>query len=171
MISYIAFLRGINVNGRKVLMQDLEQVFEQMGFINSKTLLASGNVLFDSIEKNEELLKKEIQEALQKQFGFSIPVVLRTKEEIVQLVKKRPFQYEVIENGMRLQITFFDKKVTGDFPIHEKGFTLFALGERELGSVIQPEGKTTELMTFIDKTFGKNSTTRNWNTLQKLTKI
>jgi uncharacterized protein (DUF1697 family) len=65
----------------------------------------------------------------------------------------------------------FDQKIRGEFPIQKKGFTIVLLGERELGSMVYSTGKTTELMTFIDKTFGKNSTTRNLNTLQKLGKM
>lgn len=169
MTSFVAFLRGINVGGRKVLMQDLQQVFENMEFSPVKTLIASGNVLFNSSE-NEEKLRGLIEKALEKRFRFSIPIILRTKEELQKLVERKPFDGIACstEKRVRLQVTLFNNPVIGDFPMQRNGFTILSLGQRELGSVVYPEGKTTELMTYIDKTFGKDSTTRNWHTLQKL---
>lgn len=172
MISYVAFLRGINVNGRKVVMGDLQHVFEELGFTQVKTLIASGNVFFASLENDREKLRKNIEEKLEKYFAFSIPVILRTREDVEDLVKQNPF-YGISrsdEKGVRLQVTLFDHEITGEFPMHKNGFTMFLINKKALGSVVYPEGKTTELMTFIDKTFGKNATTRNWNTLVKIIK-
>lgn len=154
-------------------MQDLQQVFEDMDFSHVQTLIASGNVLFDSPEKDEEKLRESIEKALEEKFEFSILVILRTAEELQKLVEKKPFEKIARSNekGVRLQVTLFNHPVSGDFPIQRNGFEIFSIGQRELGSVVYPDGKTTELMTYIDKTFGKNSTTRNWNTLQKLTKM
>lgn len=170
-MRYIAFLRGINIGGRKILMEDLQQVFEAMGFTNIKTLIASGNVLFNTSENNEVVLTKGIEESLEKHVGFAIPVMLRTKEELENLIAEDPFKNIVVEQGTRLQITLFDSELNKVSPIQKKGFAVVYVGKRELGSVVYLTGKTTDLMTFIDKNFGKDSTTRNWNTLQKLLKM
>ena len=168
MTKYIAFLRGINVGGRKVLMEDLQNCFVSHGFSTVKTLIASGNVMFESEETNEEKLRVEIEKILLEKFNFSIFVILRMKKEVESLVKKYTFSSENFEKGTRLQITLFSNDIKSSEVIKKEEFEIHLLGKRELVSIVYPEGKTTELMTFIDKTFGKNSTTRNWNTILKL---
>lgn len=149
-------------------MDNLQKVFEKFGFSDVRTLIASGNVLFDTETIDEEILREDIEEALLKQFGFTIPVILRTKDEIEILVKNDPFANVEIEQGARLQITFFAEEIDGKAPIEKEGFVIVYVGKREVASVVALSGKTTDLMAFVDKTFGKNSTTRNWNTVQKL---
>jgi uncharacterized protein (DUF1697 family) len=65
MTQYAAFLRGINVGGRKpVKMEDLRKAFAALGFQNVKTMLASGNVLFDTVVPRADALVKSIEEIL-----------------------------------------------------------------------------------------------------------
>ena len=168
MTSYIAFLRGINIGKRKVLMEDVQNVFVSHGFSTVKTLIASGNVLFASSEKDEKKLCSEIEKNLFDTFGFGIFVILKSKEEIESLIKKEPFGSGDFEKGTRLQITLFSEDITSSETIEKEGFEIHVVDKRTLASIVYPEGKTTELMTFIDKMFGRNSTTRNWNTIQKL---
>lgn len=168
MIYYVAFLRGINVGGRKVLMEDLQNCFVSHGFSTVKTLIASGNVIFESDETDEEKLRHDIEEMLVKKLGFSIITILRKQKEVESLIKIKPFGSGNFPKGTRLHVTLFSDEIKSSEIIKKDGFEIHVVGTRELASIVYPEGKTTELMTFIDKTFGKNSTTRNWNTIQKL---
>ncbi len=62
MITYIAFLRGINVSGHKIIkMADLAEMFIGLKFKNVKTYIASGNVLFDSNEKDVSKLEAKLK--------------------------------------------------------------------------------------------------------------
>ena len=76
MTRYAAFLRGVNLGKRTVKSAELKAAFEAMGFENVKTLLASGNVLFDA--KASKSLRAKIEAGLEKQFSFKVPIVLRT---------------------------------------------------------------------------------------------
>ena len=61
MINYVAFLRGINVGGKKLIkMEDLSRVFVSLGFKNVRTFIQSGNVIFDAAETNPNVLAKKI---------------------------------------------------------------------------------------------------------------
>lgn len=171
MTKYVAFLRGINIGGRRVLMDDLQKVFEALGFTDIKTLIASGNVAFTALEIDEKDLQQKIEKALEKFFGFTILVILRTMDEIDKLIKVEPFKRIEIEPGIRLQITFFSADMKSTESIKNHDFLITIIDNRTLASVVYPNGKTTNLMTTIDKTFGKYSTTRNWNTIQKLLKM
>jgi uncharacterized protein (DUF1697 family) len=94
MSVYIALLRGINVGANKRKgMANLKRTFESLGLMEVKTYIQSGNVLFVSEEKEEPLLDL-IQAAIQRDFGFSVDLVLRTREEIKELLEKCPFSPE-----------------------------------------------------------------------------
>jgi len=173
-MQYIAFLRGINLGKRQVKMGDLQKIFVDLGFTEVKTLIATGNVIFETDEQNEEVLRVKLETVLEKRFAFSIPVILRTKREIEKLLELNPFKEIATPSArndgskVRLQVTLFGHMINGRVPIKQNGFEIVYIGKRDIASIVYPDGKTTELMTYVDKIFGKNSTTRNWNTIQKL---
>ncbi len=86
----IALLRGINVGGnRKVEMRKLKALFESIGCINVSTYINSGNVFFESGKSREDLHKK-LGRALKKEFGFDIPLLIKTGEEIKMIADAVP---------------------------------------------------------------------------------
>ena len=88
MTRYAAFLRGVNLGKRTVKSAELKSAFEAMGFTEVKTLLASGNVLFDA--KPSKGLKAKIEAGLKEQFGFAIGTVLRSVDELEAMVASDP---------------------------------------------------------------------------------
>src|SRR5690606_13540170 len=84
MMRHLALLRGVNLGQRQVKSADLKAAFEAMGFANVKTILASGNVLFDAAPA--AVGQKAIEDALAASFGFAIGTVLRTQDEIRALL-------------------------------------------------------------------------------------
>ncbi len=94
MSIYVALLRGINVGANKRIgMADLKRTFENLGLTKVQTYIQSGNVLFVSEEKERPLLDL-IQAAIQKDFGFSVDLVLRTGGETKKLLEDCPFSRE-----------------------------------------------------------------------------
>ncbi|SEK82562.1 Uncharacterized conserved protein, DUF1697 family [Maribacter orientalis] len=92
LITYVAFLRGINVSGkRKVPMAELRAMCERLNLQNVKTYIQSGNIVFKSsmVQTNEIaiLLHNEIQ----KHFNFNVPVIVKTVNELSQIIEKNPF--------------------------------------------------------------------------------
>jgi len=79
---YIAFLRGINVGGNTLItMADLKKSFEKMGLKNVRTVLASGNVVFESEQKDTTVIIREIESGLKLEFNRDINVILRSLED------------------------------------------------------------------------------------------
>ncbi len=77
MIQYVAFLRGINVGGKnKVPMKDLKKLFEDLGYVNVKTYINSGNVIFSSPEENQGILIASLEPILLETFKFEIPITV-----------------------------------------------------------------------------------------------
>ncbi|MBP1996525.1 DUF1697 domain-containing protein [Paenibacillus eucommiae] len=96
MTIYVALLRGINVGGKNMIkMAALKNMFESMGLSRVKTYIQSGNVLFES-EKEEEVLRKQIENKIEVIFGFSVIVVLRKAEELKRIVSNCPFSADEI---------------------------------------------------------------------------
>ena len=99
MTVYIALLRGINVGGNNIIkMQDLRRVLEAIGFSDVQTYIQSGNVLFKSNEE-KELLPNKIKHAIEIAFGFSITIVLRTCQELEDIIKNFPFSPQEISEA------------------------------------------------------------------------
>ncbi|MEH2954953.1 DUF1697 domain-containing protein [Candidatus Merdisoma sp. JLR.KK011] len=82
MKRYIALLRGINISGKnKVPMAELKKGFETLAFVEVKTYLNSGNVIFSSDEDNIRKLTDKIEEMIKNQFGLVIPVFVLSKKD------------------------------------------------------------------------------------------
>ncbi len=172
----VALLRGINVGGnKKVPMADLKKALEKAGYTNVKTLLASGNVVLEAKETGAALRKK-LEALLEKTFGFPIPTIVRGMNEITAFIKADPFKTIDVTEHTRLYVTFLGdgakpkgtiaipyRAPTGDFEIlaASKGTVLSVL-------TLKPGVTTPKVMEVLEKEFGKDVTTRNWNTVEKI---
>jgi uncharacterized protein (DUF1697 family) len=171
MTRYAAFLRGVNLGKRTVKSAELKSAFEAMGYDNVKTLLASGNVLFDA--KSGKGLKEKIEAGLEAEFSFEVPIVLRTMDGLKAMVAANPFGREAGEDA-QLHVLLLDQ----DLP---KGFKQASLkGDYD---VAQAEGDTIHYIVYrkddgtylgrsqlnVDKSLPKGvvATMRNWNTILK----
>ena len=108
MTRYAAFLRGVNLGKRTVKSAELKAAFEAMGLGNVKTLLASGNVLFDA--KASNTLKGKIEAGLKEAFGFEIGTVLRSVDELATMVAADPFKRQEGDDA-KLHVMLFDAPV------------------------------------------------------------
>jgi uncharacterized protein (DUF1697 family) len=175
LMKYVALLRGINVGGKKkVVMSDLKQMFEQLGFSDVTTLLNSGNVVFTTTNMTEVGdVKQKIEAQIIKTFGFTSQIIVRKDEEIQKIVEADPFKEIEITPDTRLYVSFLaDKypKLQIPYETPEKDMKILQVVQGAVCSVIQlsSDKGTVDLMSFIEKEFGKNSTTRNWNTVIKI---
>ena len=162
-MSYVALLRGINLGKiNKVDMKLLKQLFEQLGFEQVQTYIQSGNVLFKSLILNE----LQLEEILKQTYHFNIPVIARTKEELLAAV-----QLPIVEKE-NVYFIFLKNKLT-------------ALQQEELKDIVQAEftifnddtivinltesyhlSKFTHA--FFERKLRITATSRNKNTVQKI---
>ncbi|HWY77776.1 MAG TPA: DUF1697 domain-containing protein [Verrucomicrobiae bacterium] len=177
MAKYVAFLRGINVGGNKMVkMDDLKRAFEALKFQNVKTLLASGNVLFETANGNDTGLGVKIAEKLKSVFGFEVGVLVRSIEELQRLADSKPFEKIKATPQTRLYTTFLSEKpkiaLKIPFKPADKDFRILRASKDEVCIVLtlSPSTQTIDLMAFLDKHFGRQITTRNWNTIVKILK-
>ena len=177
MLKYVALLRGINVGGHKPIKMDaLARAFGSLGFKYVKTILASGNVLFDAPESQVAALTQKIEKKLEATFSHPVGVTLRTVPEIQKRVKAEPFKKITVTTQTRLYVTFRRDNTRGTLKIPyqspEKDFQILRVSAGEICSVLtlSPDRQTTELMNMLEKEFGKTVTTRNWNTVVRFLK-
>src|SRR5436189_2746658 len=106
-MTYIAFLRGINVGGNTLIkMADLKRVLTRLGLQKLETVLASGNVIFETPETDVALLTHNIQQKLKSHFDLNVTIVLRTAKQIESLIKADPFKKVKSTAQTRLLVTF-----------------------------------------------------------------
>jgi uncharacterized protein (DUF1697 family) len=177
MIKYVAFLRGINVGGHKTIkMEELKKAFEALGFESVKTLLASGNVLFVAPAASESTLAKKIEKKLAMAFGHEIGVLIRKIEGLQRLAEANSFAGVKVTPQTRLYVTFLAEKAKSSLKIPyaspDQNFKIIRATESEVCSVLilSSNSRTVDLMSILEKEFGRKVTTRNWNTISKILK-
>jgi uncharacterized protein (DUF1697 family) len=174
MTKYVAFLRGINVGGHKLIkMADLAQIFSSLGLKNVKTYIVSGNVLFETPEQDPAVLTKKIEKGLEKALGYEVAVILRTVAELEYLINLDPFKHLKAGADVKKYVTFLSEKHTSKLKVPalspKKDWEIIHLNPREVFIVAHPVvGRYGESMMLVEKEFGKSVTTRNWNTVVKI---
>jgi uncharacterized protein (DUF1697 family) len=88
---YVALLGSINVGGNRLKMADLRAAMEEAGFANVRTVVASGNVLFDHTRTADAKLEQDIAGLVQRRFGIATFAAVRTKAELTEALAKSPF--------------------------------------------------------------------------------
>lgn len=172
--KYIAFLRGINVGGKhKVPMLDLRKKLEDLGFTKISTLLNSGNIIFEGDIETTSKLEKNLEKDLEHIFGFVIPCLIRTENEMQQVFNSNVFENIVATKNTRFYVSFI-KENTVEKPLlplysEDKSYSILALQNRTIFSVLDvTKTATPKAMAILENYFGKNITTRNWNTIEKI---
>lgn len=174
MQKLVALLRGINVGGHhKVPMAELKTILVNMGCNNVKTILNSGNIVFETKKKDIAGLERIIEMALTEHFGFPIPVILIPHKQINELVNDDPFANVEIHKNIRLYVSFLKEPSTTKLKLpyisNDKAFTIIGVRNKFIVSVLDiTTSNTPKGMEDLEKLFGKNITTRNWNTIQKI---
>jgi uncharacterized protein (DUF1697 family) len=171
MNTYTSMLRGINVGGqKKVHMAELKSLYESLGFANVETYVQSGNVVFDSEEKDTEKLAKSIEGQIEKTFGFVVPVLVRSADDFRRVIENHPFKDE---EPVRILVTFLyqhpEQSKLDDLSRYEDKVDKFAIGEQEI-FLFCPGGygRTKLSNTFFETKLGVVATTRNWKTVNTL---
>ena len=174
--TYVAFLRGINVGGHhKVSMAQLRQEMEVLHFKNVETVLNSGNIVFDATHGEPEKLEKALSLHLENVFGFPVPTLIRTAERIDSILRMDPFRDIMLTKDIRLYVSFLKKKIEIDLELpwtsEEGAYKIIAMKDNTILSVLDLSAtKTPYAMNTLERYFGTDITTRNWNTIKRLEK-
>ncbi len=105
-MRYVALLRGINVGGRTLVkMADLKTCVEELGLDDVSTYIASGNVLFESGERDAAKLEARIERAIEQRFGLPVKVVVLNRAAYARIVKAIPDPW-IGDASLRANVAF-----------------------------------------------------------------
>jgi uncharacterized protein (DUF1697 family) len=106
-MRYVAFLRGMNLGGRRIKNEELRRHFEEMGLKQVATFRASGNVIFaDPSGAKEEDLAARVEADLDARLGYDVPVFLRSMKEVAAIAAHQPFDPKAVERSRgKLQVS------------------------------------------------------------------
>ena len=165
MANTVAFIRGINVGGNKMLpMAELKAACESAGLTNVRTFLQSGNVLFDTTKKDPASL-------IRKALDLDVKVITRTVDELRKVIDKNPFKGD--RNPSLLIVMFLEdtpsKEAKAALQTAHAGPEELHFAGREL-FIYYPNGAGRSKLTnaVIERKLGMSGTARNWNTVTKL---
>ena len=174
--KYIAFLRGINVGGHhKVPMADLRKEMGKLGFKNIITILNSGNIIFDAKPEGLSQMEKNIAQHLENHFGFPIPTIVRKSETILGFHIGNPFKNFTLTKETRFYISLLKTDLEVDLTLpwtsEDKSYQIIEKKAGNIFSVLDLSvSKTPKAMEILEKLYGKDITTRNWNTIGRIEK-
>jgi uncharacterized protein (DUF1697 family) len=168
MPRYAAFLRGVSPMNAK--MPDLKRAFEAAGFTEVKTVLSSGNVVFDARRASDSALQRKAEAAMREELGQAFLTVVRPVEMLREMLASDPYRAFRLPPSAKRIVTFLrdEPKASVALPLELDGARLLALRGRELFSAYEPSPKGAVFMTLIERTFGKEVTTRTWETVGKV---
>lgn len=167
--KFIAFLRAINVGGHNVKMDYLRQLFQEIGFSQVESFIASGNLIFEAATTNSQQLVSQIEPYLQQKLGYAVATFIRTPTELAAIATYRPFAHE----GTALLVAFLAqppspegsqkvmalKNRVDDFQIH--GREIYWLCQTK-------QSESTFSGNVLEKAIGVPATLRSWSTIQKI---
>ena len=167
MPRYVAFLRGVSPMNAK--MPELKRAFESAGFTNVKTVLSSGNVVFDSPAKSEAALARKAEKAMEEHLDRSFLTIVRSAKALRELIDADPYAAFNLPAQSKHVMVFLRKAPTAklSLPIKLNDARILAVrGEEVLVSYV-PHPGSPEFMRLIEKTFGTEITTRTLGTVKK----
>ena len=178
MKTFISILRGINVGGqKKIIMAELKSLYETLKFKEVITYIQSGNVIFKANEKLSNAdLEKKIEKAIQTKYGFTVPVLVRSAEEMRTVIKNNPLVNNKGIDVGKLHVTFLREEaapaVLKSMEAYDFSPDKFIITGKEVFLHIPVSyGETKLSNTFFENKLKITATTRNWNTVNKLAEM
>jgi uncharacterized protein (DUF1697 family) len=167
MPRHVAFLRGVSPMNAK--MPELKRCFEQAGFTQVRTLLSSGNVVFDSNARSEGALVRKAEAAMQAGLGRTFLTHVRSVKLLRELIERDPFAAFDLPAGAKCVVTFLHEPpaTKPKLPIELRDASILAVLGREVLCAYVPQSSDPAFMALLEKTFGKTITTRTWDTVRK----
>ena len=151
-------------------MADLKRAFEAAGFTDVKTVLSSGNVVFDARMAPVASLQQKAEAAMTREVGQSFLTIVRAVSMLRELLDADPYEpFRLGPNAKRI-VTFLRDKPTAKLalPVEQDGARILTMRGTEIFSAYLPNPKGPVFMSLIEKTFGKELTTRTWDTVAKV---
>ena len=167
MPRYVAFLRGVSPMNAK--MPELNRCFEACGFSEVRTLLSSGNVVFNARAATEAALQRKAEAAMAKHLGRAFYTIVRSTSDLQKILDADPYAAFRLPAEAKCVVTFLRELPANKLrlPIEVDGARILAVRAREIYTAYLPTPRGPVFMALIEKNFGSDLTTRTWDTVRK----
>jgi uncharacterized protein (DUF1697 family) len=167
MPRYVAFLRGVSPMNAK--MPELKRAFESTGFTNVRTVLSSGNVVFDARAKADASIARQAEKAMTEQLDRTFLTIVRPVSALSELIEEDPYAAFRLSPKAKRIVTFLREPLTAKLklPIEVDGARILAVRGQDVLSAYVPRENDPAFMRLLEKTFGTNVTTRTLDTVKK----
>lgn len=167
MPRYVAFLRGVSPSNAK--MPDLKRAFERAGFTDVTTVLSSGNVVFTSRAMAEPALERKAVAGMNAVSSRAFGTIIRSSDALRVMLDEDPYASFRLRANAKRVVTFLRAAPASPprLPVELDGARILAVRGREAFTAYEPSPRGPVFMTLIEKTFGKDVTTRTWDTVRK----
>jgi uncharacterized protein (DUF1697 family) len=166
--SYAVFLRGVSPMNAK--MPALREALEGAGFETVKTVLASGNVTFVARSMSARTLQGKVDAAMETGLKRQCLAILRPLEHLRALIDADPYGALGVPAKAKQIVTFLNeapvKKIS--LPIERQEARIYAINGLDVFSAYVPQPGNPVFMTLLEQTFGRDITTRTWDTVKKV---
>jgi uncharacterized protein (DUF1697 family) len=151
-------------------MPELKAAFEAAAFTDVKTVLSSGNVVFSANRTSESSLQRKAEAAMRDRLGKHFLTIVRPIDTLRDILSSDPYKPFRLASGAKRVVTFLRDKPASKLklPIELDGARILSMREREIFTAYVPSPKGAVFMSLIEKTFGKDVTTRTWETVAKV---
>jgi len=151
-------------------MPELTQAFESAGFTDVRTVLSSGNVAFNARAASEISLQRRAEAAIVERLGQAFLAFVRPVDALRDLLASDPYRSFRLDPAAKRIVTFLRDKPPSrlKLPIERDGARILLIKGREVFSAYMPTPKGPVFMALIQQTFGKEQTTRTWDTVGKV---
>ena len=173
MPQYVALLRGIMPSNPNMRQAKLKGVLEGLGFARVRPVLASGNVVFDSPERSAAALEARMEAAWPARLGFISTTIVRSRAELERIVALDPYAGLEHRKDTYLLVTFFKRRTklpfSPPFELEGRPWRVVAAADRVIFSVVDTTtGQTPDLMAWLDRTLGREISSRTWKTVHRI---
>ena len=168
MPRYVAFLRGVMPTNCR--MAELRAAFEAGGFAKVKTVLASGNVVFDTRTAPVATLERKVEAAIFAGLGRTFETFVRPHDVLQAMLERDPFAPFRLPADAKRVVTFLrTPPVVPKLPVVLNEARIVAVEGCEVFTTYHRGAVTPDFMKLIEQAFGKQQTTRTWDTVRKCT--
>ena len=151
-------------------MPELKGAFEAAGFTDVKTVLSSGNVVFSTRGTSEPSLRDKAEAAMNRRLGQAFLTIVRPIDSLREMLASDPYRAFRLTPAAKRIVTFLRDAPRSKLalPIELEGARILCIEGREVFSANLPSPKGPVFMALIERTFGKEVTTRTWDTVAKV---
>jgi len=171
-VRYVGLLRAVNVGKRQVSMAKLRDLVEGLGYTEVQTVLQSGNIVFDAPRTKAVDLEASLSTAIEAEFGFPVPVLIRTAEQLDAVIDANPFPAALKTEPKFLHVAFASAAVpvSAFDDVDRSRFAPddFAVGRNELYLWYAYGSGRSKMDLNVKGVRHIDFTARNWNTVVKL---